>query len=186
MKRSASEILRSLESRVAKLEKQSARVFTLNASYQTIYQPYTSRYLQGIPREREYHDKDIMVGPKKMFIPSKRPDFYELESMVKRELIRDLKKLQKEITDLFHSGVDPTTDSKFEHSKSKFEWVLVASQRENEKLQIAYVRTTDREYSFYIAPSITLNVLNTRGRAAKADYLFDYLRSELGYRTVRI
>lgn len=183
MRRSASEILRNLESRIAKLEKKSARLFTLKANYHTIYLPPNRR-----TNNEEWHKKEMMVGPKKMFIPSKRPDFYELESMVKRELIRDLKKLQKEITNVFHSSAsDPTEFGRsFEDSKNKFEWVLVASDRENEELEIAYVRTIDKEYSFHVAPAITLTVLNTRGRYAKADYLFNYLRSELGYRTVRI
>lgn len=179
-------MINDLEMRVARLEKQSARVFTLKASYHTVYQPYVSRYLQGIPRETEWLGKEMMVGPKKMFIPSKRPEFSEVESMVKRELIKDLKKLQKEITDLFHSGVDPTADASFESSGNKFEWVLVSSRREDEELSLGYVRTTDKEYRYTIAPGISIRVLNTRGREAKASYLFDYLRSELGYRTVRV
>jgi hypothetical protein len=186
MRKSASEIINDLEVRIARLEKSSARVFTLEANYHTVYQPYTSRYLQGIPREEEWFSKEMMVGPKKVFIPSKRPDFSNVESMVKRELIKDLKKLQKEITDVFHSGVDPTTDASFESSKNKFEWVLVSVRTEDEELSLAYVRTTDKEYRYTIAPGIRLRVLNTRGGYAKAGYLFDYLRSELGYRTVRV
>lgn len=191
MRRSASEVINDLETRVAQLEKQSARNFSLAASYHYVYQP-PGRNLS----EQEFHSKVLFEGPKKMFIPQARTmtnrhnQHEEIESFAKREVIREIGKIQKEIEKVFYeTGLDPTVSRRsFESSGNKFEWVLVAQGRANEgeRVQLAYVRTTDKTFSFYVAPSINIKILNTKGWEVKANYILNILTSELGMRTVRI
>ena len=189
MRRTATEIIRNLEMRVAQLEKKSARTFTLFASYHTVYQP-RGRNLA----EQDWHSKTLFEGPKKMFIPqpltsrNRHNQHGDVEKFVERDVIREIGKIQKEIESVFHgTGLDPTAMRQtFESSGNKFEWVMVATRQPQEVLQLAYVRTTDKTFSFYTAPAIDIKVLNTSGRETKAPYLLNHLASELGMRTVRI
>jgi hypothetical protein len=187
MKKSANEIIQNLETRVAQLEKKSARKFSLSADYHYVFK--RSYYAKSV--ERVDHSKVLFEGPKKKFIPqgwSYGVD--EINSFVERDLIQEIGKIQKEIEEVFYaSGVDPTElREDFEDSGNKFEWVLVAQGRayEGEVLKLAYVRIKDKTYNFYVAPSIEIKVLNTKGRAVKANYILNTLASELGMRTVRI
>ena len=183
MRRTASEVIRNLESRIARLEKQSAKAFTLFASYHTVSQP-SGRNLA----DQDWHSKTLFEGSKKQFIPSKRPEHSMVEKFVERDVIREIGKIQKEIESVFHgTGLDPTAMRQtFDSSGNKFEWVMVADSHPQENLQIAYVRTTDKTFSFYTAPAINIKVLNSRGRETKAPYLLNHLASELGMRTVRV
>jgi hypothetical protein len=184
MKESANEIIQKLETRVAQLEKKSARNFSLSAKYHYVFKrSYYAKFT-----EQEYHSKVLFEGPKKKFIPQARGRD-EIEPFAKRDAIQEISKLQKEIEEVFYrSGVDPTElREDFESSNNKFEWVLVAQNRayEGSVLVIAYVRTKDKTYNFRIAPSIRISVLNTKGLEVKAHYILNILASELGIRTVR-
>jgi len=183
MRRTASEVLRTLEVRIARLEKRSARTFKLFASYHSVYQP-RDRDLA----DQDWHSKTLFEGPKKQFIPSKRPEHSMVEKFVEGDVIREIGKIQKEIEGVFHStGFDPTESwSTFDSSGNKFEWVMVANREPNEVLKLAYVRTTDKTFNFYIAPAINIEVLNSSDRETKAPYLLNHLASELGMRTVRV
>ena len=190
MRRTASEVIADLELRVSSLERQSAKNYTLVANYHTIYKPNP----RNLP-ERDFQNKILFQGPKTMFIPqpvtmtNRHNQDKQLEVFVKTQVIQEIKKLQKEIEQVFYaSGFDPTLDYRtFQNSGNKFEWVLVAQRSGGgEAVSIAYVRTTDNTYNFYVAPSIKINVVDTNGRDAKAVYFFNFLSSELGMRTVRI
>jgi hypothetical protein len=183
MRRTASEVIRELEMRVAQLEKHSARNFSLVASYHTI-----SQTKARIGAEQEFHSKVLFEGPKTMFIPQiNKPD--NIESFAQRDVVREIGKIQKEIERVFYqTGLDPTeTRQSFDSSGNRFEWVLVAQRKayEGEVLQLAYVRTTDKTFDFYLAPSIKIKILNSKGLEIKANYILNILASELGMRVVR-
>lgn len=170
MRRLASEVIRNLERRVARLEKKSGKPFTLKVALKYVYRP-------------GYRERVVQEYLTKVLIEDMAGD-YSL-----REVSSEVKKLLKDVEEVFHqSGYDPTDNyHTFEVTGNNFEWVRVDGFEDDaETLHLAYVRTTDQSYNRYTSPTIEVSVRNPRNRNDSGHgYFLNKLVSDMTLRTVR-
>lgn len=182
MRRTASEVIRELERRVARLERQSAkRGYRLVAQVKLFQKGADAR-----SDKSTYADYvDLHEAPKKQLT-----DRWAVESTFDTygaSILKEIGKLQKQAEDFFNAGWEPQNGGfkKLRRdSKVEYEWHISERQSRGEVLNLEYAPKGAVESRLY-STSITLSVRDTKGDSVKSPYVLSSLRALLRLPSLR-